>query len=613
MKGLREIFNYTFAYRGLAILTIVFNLLSVIFNMISLALFVPFLQVIFKENDTVTEAVPYPVYEGGFVNLFKYCSDLYQYFMHQMAENDPQGALFFVVISVAIAFFMKNLTRYGAIWFQSKLRMAVVRDIRDKLFQKAMRLPISYHSDQRKGDLMSRMQADVGEMENAVISILELIFRDPISIVVYLGYLIYTSPQLTLFSLILLPVSALIISIIGKSLKRTTSKEKKQLGFLLSYIDEALGGIRIIKAFTSEKNVSNGFQKENLQHQKLVTRAFRKRDLTQPLNETLGTFVLLSIVWYGGLLILGGGSSSFSASAFIGFILVFTQMLRPVSSISKSASNLNRAQASLDRINEVLTTSEEDYTPKNKLPNNGLQTAIHYRNLNFKYGDDYVLKNINFSIPKGKTVALVGESGSGKSTLADLLPRFYDVKEGAITFDETNINEISLFELRSQLGVVTQESILFNASVAENIAFGSPNATKEQIIEAAKIANAHNFVSELEKGYETNIGERGNKLSGGQRQRISIARAVLKDPPILILDEATSALDTESEKLVQDALTNLMKNRTSLVIAHRLSTIQNADEILVLSKGKIVERGTHKELLATKGVYHKLSTMQGMI
>lgn len=611
MKGLREIFGYTFHYRGLAFLVILFNILTTIFNIVFLALFVPFLQVIFGEKIDPSTLVE-PIYSGGFVEFFKYCSKLYKFKMDSMAANDPMGALLFVVISVGIALFLKNLTRYIVIWFQSKLRVSVMRDIRDKLFEKYLRLPMSFFSNERKGDLLSRIQADANEMELAVVSLLELLFRDPISIIVYLSVLIYWSPELTLFSIILLPVSALIISVIGKSLKRTTKQEKDQLGFVLSFLEEKLGGIRIIKAFNAEKEVEYDFNRENLKHQKLVTKSFRKRDLTQPLNETIGTFVLLVIVWYGGSLILSNESQTLTAEVFLGFIIMFTQLLRPISSISQTTSNLNRAQASLDRINEILNADEEIYEVENAVSLPELKEKIEYKNVGFKYKDDFVLRNINFSIAKGKTIALVGESGSGKSTMADLLPRFYDIQEGEILFDDINIKDASLTDLRDHLGIVTQESILFNASVAENISFGSPNATREQIIEAAKIANADRFITELGNGYDTNIGERGNKLSGGQRQRISIARAVLKDPPILILDEATSALDTESEKLVQDALSSLMKNRTSLVIAHRLSTIQNADEIIVLAKGEIVERGTHQELLDKKGVYHKLSSMQGM-
>lgn len=612
MKGLREIFGYTFHYRGLAILVIVFNILTTIFNIISLALFVPFLQVIFGE-DIDESTLEEPVYNGGFTEFFNYCSDWYQFEMNSMAVNDPKGALFFVVISVGIAFFLKNLTRYIVIWFQSELRTAVMRDFRDKLFEKCLRLPMSYFSNERKGDILSRMQADVAEMELAAVSTLELVFRDPLSILIHLAVLIYWSPQLTLFSIILLPVSAFIISRIGKSLKRTAKQEKDQLGLIFSFLEEKLGGIRIIKAFTAEKKVEENFNSENLKHQKLVAKAFQKRDLTQPLNETLGTFVLLIIVWYGGSLILGNETNSLTPQVFMGFVVVFTQLLRPINAISQGASNLNRAQASLDRINDVLNADEEIYEIENAHSLPELKEKIEYKNVGFKYKDDFVLHNINFSIPKGKTIALVGESGSGKSTLADLLPRFYDIQEGEILFDDINIKDASLNDLRDHLGIVTQESILFNASVAENISFGSPNATREQIIKAAKIANADRFITELENGYDTNIGERGNKLSGGQQQRISIARAVLKDPPILILDEATSALDTESEKLVQDALSSLMKNRTSLVIAHRLSTIQNADEIIVLAKGEIVERGTHQALLDKKGVYFKLSSMQGMI
>lgn len=612
MKGIKEILGYTFKYRGTALLVIGCNILYVIFNLLSLALFVPFLQVLFDKEKS-TEIVLKPVYDGGFIEFFDYIASYFKYMMYDISHADPKGALLFVCISVAICFFLKNIFRYGAIWFQSQLRMAVVRDLRDSLFEKAMRLPLSYYTDERKGDMMARMQSDVGEIEVAVISILELIFREPLAIAIHLSVLIYWSPELTLFSIILLPLTAVIIAVIGKSLKRTAKQGQEQMGLVYSMMEESLGGIRIIKAFNAMKQVAGNFRHENLKHQKLITKAFRKRDLSSPLNETVGAIVMISIVWYGGSLILDNPeNSSFSGEEFVTFIIVFSQLLNPIQGISRSIANLNKSKASQDRINQVLNADEKIYEVENPSALPELTKGVSYENISFRYGDEYVLKNVTFDIPVGKTIALVGESGSGKSTIADLLPRFYDVQEGAIAFDGIDIKQAGLLDLRKQIGIVSQESILFNATIRENIAFGMVDATEEAIIRAAKIANAHDFITEFAEGYNTNIGERGNRLSGGQRQRISIARAVLKNPPILILDEATSALDTESEYLVQEALDNLMKDRTSLVIAHRLSTIRKADKIIVLSKGEIRESGTHDELIALNGIYNKLSSLQGI-
>jgi subfamily B ATP-binding cassette protein MsbA len=612
MKQLSTIFKATFIYKARAIATIVFNLLYVVFNLLSLVLFVPFLQVIFPSEEV--KIVSKPVLENdGITAYVDYLSDYYNYFMTSMAQDDPKYALFYVCVTVVIAFFFKSLFRYLAIYHQSQLRMAVVRDYRDKLFKKSMGLPISFFTEEKKGDLMSRMNNDVNEIEVAVVAVLELIFRDPLSVIITVSVLIYWSPALTLFSFILLPVSALIITQIGKSLKRTASKGQKQLGVLFSFLDEYLGGIRIVKAFNATEESVRKFAAINLHHQRLTTRAFRKRDISSPLNEFLGAMVMIGIVWYGGSMILDGSAGDgFTGKEFIGFIIVFSQLLVPVQNIAKNSANLSKAKASQERIEEILSADEKIIDPEKPVAIQPLEQGIVFKDVSFGYQTETVLKNLNFELRKGKTVALVGESGSGKSTIADLLPRFYDVSSGEITYDGTNINQFSLHDLRDQVGIVSQESILFNDSVFNNISFGMDGVTEEDVIQAAKIANAHDFISAMEDGYHTNIGERGNKLSGGQKQRLSIARAVLKNPPIMILDEATSALDTESEKLVQDALDNLMKNRTSLVIAHRLSTIMNADMILVLSKGEIMERGTHEELFAKKGLYYKLSTMQGL-
>jgi subfamily B ATP-binding cassette protein MsbA len=610
MKSTKQFVKYTFSYKSQAILTIVFNLLFVIFNLVSMLLFIPFLQLIFKTTDA--EVLKRPLYKGGFFDFFSYCTDWYNYTMQEMVKNDPKQALFFVCISVFAAFFLKNLFRYGAIWHQSQLRMAVVRDLKDQLFSKAMRLPLSYYSNERKGDLMSRMNSDTGEIEIAVIAILELIFREPIAIIITVATLIYLSPKLTLISFILLPISAFVISRIGKSLKRTAKAGQEQNGIVYSAIDEALSGVKVIKAFNAIEFIQNRFKSINLRHQQLITKAFRKRDLSPPLNELLGAGVMLCLVWFGGIMILDKSGASLSGEKFVTFIIVFSQLLRPIQGISTSVGNLNKAQPSLERINAILSADEVITEKNDAIPFTEFKESVRLNNVHFKYQDETILHDISFELLKGKTIALVGESGSGKSTIADLLPRFYDVNGGSITIDGIDIRDFKLNDLHNHIGIVSQESVLFNDSIKNNIAFGREDIPFEEIIQAAKIAHAHHFIMEMENGYDTIIGERGNKLSGGQRQRLSIARAVLKNPSLLILDEATSALDTESERIVQEALEELMKDRTSLVIAHRLSTIQNANEIIVLSKGKIVERGSHQELLQLKGIYSNLCSLQGI-
>jgi subfamily B ATP-binding cassette protein MsbA len=446
----------------------------------------------------------------------------------------------------------------------------------------------------------------------AVVSLLELIFREPLAIVINVASLVYLSPQLTLVSFFLLPISAFVISRIGKSLKRTAKKGQEQMGFLFSAMEEGLGGIRIIKAFNAIPSFFDNFKGLNLKHQKLVTKTFRKKDLSPLLNEVLGTGVMLSLVWFGGKMILESNSDALSGEVFITFVIVFSQLLRPIQSVSNNMANMTKAHASQDRINEVLDADERIIEKENALSVNNFEGELVYENVSFKYGDELVLKNINLKVKKGATIAIVGESGSGKSTMMDLLPRFYDVTEGRLLLDGKDVRDLKIMDLRELIGIVSQESILFNLSVKENIAFGHSNPDMNRVVEAAKIANAKDFIEALENGYDTIVGERGNKLSGGQKQRLSIARAIYKDPKILILDEATSALDTESEKLVQEALEHIMKNRTSLVIAHRLSTIRKADEIIVLSKGEIIERGNHAQLLESKGAYFKFCMLQGI-
>lgn len=611
MKGIIQLFKLTFKYRTTTLLVILSNLLFVIFNLLSLALFVPFLNIIFNPDEEVAQMAK-PVWEER-EDLYTYFGDYFTYLKADFVMTQGNlGALKFVCISVLIAFFLKNLFRYSAVYHQSFLRMAVVRDLREQLFVRSMYLPLSFYSEEKKGNLLTRMTADLNEVEIAVVSTLELIFREPLAIVINLGVLFFLSPKLTIFSLILMPISALVISRIRKSLKRTSQKGQEQMGELLSTIEESLTGIRVIKAFTAEKMAFLRFKRKNEHHQELITRTFRKKDLASPLNEFFGAAVLIAIVWYGGNLILSE-NGTMTGTQFIAFIVIFSQFLRPISSIASALTYLKKAEVSLDRINEIITIEDPIKDPITPIQKNGIDAKIKLENVNFAYEDELVLKSISFEIEKGKTVALVGESGSGKSTLSDLIPRFHDVKDGAILIDDVNVKDITKKELRQLISVVTQESILFNDSIKNNISFGHPNATEEEIIQAAKVANAHEFIQGFENGYETNIGDRGNKLSGGQKQRISIARAVLSNAPIMILDEATSALDTESEKLVQDALDRLMKNRTSLVIAHRLSTIRHADLIIVLKNGEIVEQGNHAELIRANGYYKSLCEIQQVI
>jgi subfamily B ATP-binding cassette protein MsbA len=610
VKYYQQIYRYTFKYKGLALLVVLCNLLFVVFNLLSLVLFIPVLQLIFR-NPSDLKPVLKPVITNP-ISFFEYVKDYYNYVMYNLVQNDPKQALLFVCLSVFVAFFFKNLFRYGAVWYQSELRMAVVRDVRDSLFHKSLTLPMSYYSNERKGDLMSRMNSDVGEIEIAVVSLLELIFREPIAILINVASLIYLSPQLTLVSFFLLPISAFVISRIGKSLKRTAKKGQEQMGFLFSAMEEGLGGIRIIKAFNAIPSFFENFKALNLKHQKLVTKTFRKKDLSPLLNEVIGAGVMLSLVWFGGKMILESDSDALSGEVFLTFVIVFSQLLRPIQSVSNNMANMTKAYASQDRINEVLEADERIVEKENAVSVTDFEKEIVYENISFKYRDEFVLKKINLTVRKGATIAIVGESGSGKSTMMDLLPRFYDASEGRLLIDDNDVRDLKIMDLRGLIGIVSQESILFNLSVKDNIAFGDPNPDMTRVVESAKIANANEFIEGLERGYDTIIGERGNKLSGGQKQRLSIARALYKDPKILILDEATSALDTESEKLVQEALEQIMKNRTSLVIAHRLSTIRKADEIIVLSKGEIIERGNHAQLLASQGAYYKFCTLQGI-
>ena len=611
MNSIRQIFNYSFKYRKLAFLTIIGNLLFTFFNLLSLVLFIPFLQLIFSSEKLQT-VIPKPTYSGDISLLPDFIIKSYNFQMHDMVIHDPKQALFSVCIMVFSAFFLKNLFRYMAIWFQSELRFSVVRDVRDELFEKSIHLPLSFHTKERKGDLISRMSSDVGEIENGVVALLEILFRDPISIFIHIVSLFYISPALTLVSFFLLPISAFVISRVGKSLKRTAQQSQSQLGLLISSIDESLSGVRIIKSFNASGFIFTMFKKINLRHQKLYTKTMRKKDVSSLLNETIGAGVMMCLVWFGGQEILENTNNGLTGELFLTFIIIFSQLLRPIQSISNGMALMNKAKVSLDRVNEVLQTDEKIIENPNAKTIVDFKSKISFENISFKYAEETIISSFSLDVQKGKLIAIVGESGSGKSTLMDLLPRFYDVNEGSILIDEVDIRDYKIADLRGLIGIVSQESIIFNISVLENIAFGDQKPDRNRVIEAAKIANAHGFISDMDEAYDSIVGERGNKLSGGQKQRLSIARAVYKNPKILILDEATSALDTESEMLVQEALEKLMENRTSFVIAHRLSTVRNADEIIVLAKGKIIEQGNHDDLMKKRGAYQKFCTLQGL-
>jgi subfamily B ATP-binding cassette protein MsbA len=485
----------------------------------------------------------------------------------------------------------------------------VVHDLRMDLHKKVISLPLPFFTEKRKGDITARMTSDLVEIEWSIMSSLEMIFKDPLNIIIYLATLIVISPQLTIFVVLLFPVTGLIIGVIGRSLKKSSDRGQNKMGDLLSIIDENISGLRIIKAFNAESHINKNFEKDSIEYKSIMTKLLRKKDLSSPMSEFLSTIVMVIVMWFGGQLVLSA-NGELTAQEFIGYILIFSQIIPPAKSLTTSYYHIQKGSASAQRVYEILDAENEIIEAENPKQIKLLNNQIEFKNITFSYEKQEVLKDINFSIGKGKMVALVGQSGSGKSTLADLLSRFYDINKGEILIDNNNIKEIALHDLRALMGIVSQDSILFNDTIFNNIRLGNVNASEQEVMEAAKIANAHEFIKATENGYNTNIGDSGNKLSGGQKQRLSIARAILKNPEILILDEATSSLDTESERLVQDALIKLMHSRTSLVIAHRLSTIQNADEILVLENGSIIERGTHQDLITQNGHYKKLSDLQ---
>jgi subfamily B ATP-binding cassette protein MsbA len=603
MRLLSGPYKYITPYWRYVALNILFNLLGIFFGLFTITLAIPFLGLLFGTEKPVVEL-------PDFRFSAEYIQAAFNYFItNVIQESGRESALIKMSLMVLLMFFLKNLCRYMAMYFLAPVRNGVIMDIRNALFDKVLILPLSFYSNERKGDIMARMNNDVQEIEWSVIGAIEMVFRDPPTVIIYLVTLFVMSPELTLFSLILIPLAGLLIGKIGKSLKRSSDVGMKKTGDLLSIIEETLGGLRIIKAFRAESQLNQRFTGMNNDLRRVMNRIYRKKDLASPLSELMGSGVIVAIMWYGGSAVLSG-SSSLSPEVFMTFILLFTQILPPIKAITQAYYNLQKGRASMDRVNQILDAENTIPEKENAQHIQSLQSKVEFKNVSFDYSGSPIINGVDFQLDKGKTIALVGPSGSGKSTLADLLSRFYDVKSGQITIDGKDLRDLKLSDLRGLMGIVSQESILFNDSVFNNIALGNPDATIEAVIEAAKLANAHDFISGLEDGYFTVIGDRGSKLSGGQRQRLSIARAVLKNPDILILDEATSALDTESERLVQDALSVLMKNRTSLVIAHRLSTIRHADEILVLELGKIIERGTHDELISHGGMYKRLCDLQ---
>lgn len=603
MKNIIKVLRYVIPYWGFSLLNIVFNILATAFSVVSLAAVIPILRILFKLEKPLESAGELKLNADSILENFNYLVGTY------IARYDELTVLAIICGVLIVMFFLKNLFRYLAMYYIAEVRNGVVRDMRNALYTKILILPLSYYSEKKKGDIISRMTTDVQEVEWSVMSSLEMMFRDPVTVITYLVALFAMDYELTLMILVLLPVTGLIIGQIGKSLKRTSVKGQVKMGELLSTIEETIGGLRNIKAFNAIEWANQNFRETNQKYNRLMVRLYRKRDLASPLSEFLGIAVSVFVIWYGGKIVLSP-NSSLDAAAFILYIMIFTQLITPIKSISTALYNIQKGAASIERIEQVLAAEEVITEKPDAQPFHEFTGQIEYRNVWFRYEKEDVLKNINLVIPKGKSIALVGASGSGKSTMADLLPRFYDVTQGEILIDGTPIRDFVISDVRQLMGIVSQETILFNATVFENIAFGMQGVCLDDIIAAAKVANAHEFIMQMPEGYDTNIGDRGIKMSGGQRQRLSIARAVLRNPPVMILDEATSALDTESERLVQDALISLMQNRTSLVIAHRLSTIQHADEIVVMQNGEIVERGNHQELMSREGVYKKLHDMQ---
>lgn len=586
------------------------NLLSAVFNIFSFTLLIPILQILFKMDNKVYEFIPWDAAGEGLKDIA--VNNFYYYVTRMIEINGPSLTLLFLGLFLAFMTLLKTSCYFASSAVMIPLRTGVVRDIRIMVYSKVMSLPLGFFSEERKGDIIARMSGDVGEVENSITSSLDMLIKNPILIVMYFGTLIITSWQLTLFTLLVVPGMGWIMGKVGKKLKRQSLEAQAKWSDTMSQLEETLGGLRIIKAFIAEQKMINRFTECSNEFRDATNRVAMRQALAHPMSEFLGTLLIVVVLWFGGSLILGN-HSSIDAPTFIFYMVILYSVINPLKEFSKAGYNIPKGLASMERVDKILKAENKIVEIPNPKPLNGLEEQVEFKDISFSYdGKKEVLQHINLTVPKGKTVALVGQSGSGKSTLVDLLPRYHDVQEGTITIDGVNIKDVRISDLRSLIGNVNQEAILFNDTFFNNIAFGVENATMEQVIEAAKIANAHDFIMEKEDGYHTNIGDRGSKLSGGQRQRISIARAILKNPPILILDEATSALDTESERLVQEALERLMKTRTTIAIAHRLSTIKNADEICVLYEGEIVEHGKHEELLAKNGYYKRLNDMQSL-
>lgn len=600
-------------YKGYLSLAVLFNILSALLNLVAFALVMPILNILFQIEERVTTYIPFSsldlTTQAGWSQMKEVVTNNFGYFVSQLIETE--GASYTLII-LGIYLVLMTLLKVGATYlggfFLVPIRTGVVRDLRNQLNAKILALPLGFFSEERKGDVLARITGDVGEVENSVMSSLDLLLKNPILIFVYLGSMLVISWQLTLFVFLVLPIAGFVMGRVGKSLKRTSLEAQNQWGQLISQVEETLGGLRIVKAFTAEEFVDKRFRDSNEEYRQTVIGVNRRQLLAHPVSELLGTATIAIVLWYGGSLILNR-DSSIDASTFIYYLVIFYSLINPLKDLSKGAYAIRRGMGSMERVDRILQAESTITDPAEPKPV-VFNEVIRLEKVSFRYAEEWVLRDVDLTIRKGQTVALVGHSGSGKSTLVDLIPRFYDVVEGRITIDGTDIREVAVADLRRLMGNVNQEPILFNASVFENIAFGVEGATLEKVRQAAEVAHADEFINEMPAGYDTNIGDRGGKLSGGQRQRLSIARAVYKNPPILILDEATSALDTKSERLVQSALDHLMEGRTTIVIAHRLSTIIHADVICVVDDGRIVEQGTHDELLALNGHYAKLHAIQ---